>query len=293
MTIGQAERFYKQDLKKYELEHNKEFLMWLKTATLNGYKPFIDINQLQNMIDNISLWYEIKYPEREMEFYEGIKYFDLKNIKSLSKYMNINQLMYWLPHVQLQLLKCKYRSTSGGITKSYDEKGNYIESKEDITLTVKDKNSNVFIKNNLIFAYADNGIVEICTILNDVEIRENMSLEELLYLIKEKYSDRYDYTELECCICNHNYDTDLRRQILQLVALKLLYSNRTIPKRGYERARRFINEFNKKLGLDLSTEEIDEIINRDYSKEESSKSERKEQVKRSLKVKCKAIFNFK
>lgn len=53
-----------------------------------------------------------------------------------------------------------------------------------------------------------------------------------------------------------------------MVALKLLYSNRTIPERGYKRATRFINEFNKKMGLNLSTEEIDEIINRDYTNDE-------------------------
>ena len=58
---------------------------------------------------------------------------------------------------------------------------------------------------------------------------------------------------------------ELRHRILQLVALKLLYSRNTIPERGYERAKRFINEFNKKLDLTLSTEQIDEIINRDYT----------------------------
>ena len=58
---------------------------------------------------------------------------------------------------------------------------------------------------------------------------------------------------------------ELRHRILQSVALKLLYSRNTIPERGYERAKRFINEFNKKLGLELSTEQIDETIHRDYT----------------------------
>ena len=64
---------------------------------------------------------------------------------------------------------------------------------------------------------------------------------------------------------------ELRHRILQLVALKLLYSRNTIPERGYERAKRFINEFNKKLGLTLSTEQIDEIIHRDYTNNKSWK----------------------
>ena len=58
---------------------------------------------------------------------------------------------------------------------------------------------------------------------------------------------------------------ELRHRILQLVALKLLYSRNTIPERGYERAKRFINEFNKELDVKLTTKQIDEIVNKDYS----------------------------
>lgn len=43
MTILQAERFYEQDSKKYEVLENKEFLSWLKNSIKNGYHPFIDI----------------------------------------------------------------------------------------------------------------------------------------------------------------------------------------------------------------------------------------------------------
>ena len=81
----------------------------------------------------------------------------------------------------------------------------------------------------------------------------------------QKYNDKLDFTELKKCVFNHNCDIELRNKILQLVALKLLYSKNTIPERGYERAKRFINEFNKKLGLSLSCNQIDEIIQKDYS----------------------------
>ena len=57
--------------------------------------------------------------------------------------------------------------------------------------------------------------------------------------------------------------------MLEFVALKLLYSRRTIPERGYERARRFMDEFNKKLGLNLSMERLDNIMNRDYKEDRS------------------------
>lgn len=53
MTIAQAKRFWKQDAKKYNISKNKEFLIWLKEKIKNGYHSFIDIKQLQELIDNI------------------------------------------------------------------------------------------------------------------------------------------------------------------------------------------------------------------------------------------------
>lgn len=94
---------------------------------------------------------------------------------------------------------------------------------------------------------------------------ENICLDELLLIFNEKYTDELDFTELKESVYNHDCDIELRNRILQLVALKLLYSRNTIPERGYKRAKRFINEFNKKLGLTLSTDEIDEALNGDYT----------------------------
>ena len=83
------------------------------------------------------------------------------------------------------------------------------------------------------------------------------------------YSNDLDFTALEECIYNHNCDTELRNKILQLAALKLLYSRNTTPERGYERAKRLINEFNKKLKLHLTTDEIDELISGEYDIEKT------------------------
>ena len=63
-------------------------------------------------------------------------------------------------------------------------------------------------------------------------------------------------------------------QVLSYLApyfdITVLYYNPNIePKEEYEHRKeeqiRFINEFNKKLGLALSTEQVDEIIHRDYT----------------------------
>lgn len=269
MTILQAERFYEQDSKKYEVLENKEFLSWLKNSIKNGYHPFIDIEGLQNLVDDITNWYEIKYPEREMEFYEGIRYFDFENVKSLSKLMNIKQLMYRLPREQLYLMECNYRSTGGCIKSIYDDNNKVIGQKAILFMSIYRKNvESSIVPNFLLYADTGSGKVEIDYNLKDYVNADSITLDELLNLFKEKYSEEFSFTELEKCVYNHNCDVELRNKVLQLVALKLLYSRRTIPERGYERAKRFINEFNKKMNLNISTEEIDNAINKDYTNTE-------------------------
>ena len=269
MTIAQAERFYEQDSKKYEVLKNKELLSWLKNSVKNGYHPFIDIEGLQKLVDDITNWYEIKYPEREMEFYEGIGYFDFENMKSLSKLMNIKQLMYRLPREQLYLLECDYRSTGQGFRNVYDDKNEIVAEKPILFMSIYRKNiESSIVPNFLLHADTESGKVEIDYNLKDYVNTDNITLDELLNLFKEKYSEEFSFTELEKCVYDHNCDVELRNKVLQLVALKLLYSRRTIPERGYERAKRFINEFNKKMNLNISTEEIDNVISKDYTNTE-------------------------
>lgn len=272
MTIAEADRFYEQDSRKYDLSKNKELQNWLKDSIKNGYHSFIDIEHLQELIDRIAHWYEIKYPEREMEFYEGTIYFDFENIKSLSKVMDMKQLMYRLPHRQLCLIECDYRSYGEGIEDVYNEDGKVVGHKSFLFMRInkKDIDHNTLSTFNeipyfLLQAYSDDGAVCIDRDLSNNVSVDNINLDDLLLIFKEKYDNKLEFKELEECIHDHNCDIELRRQILQLVALKLIYSQNTIPARGYERAKRFINEFNKKLGIILSTAEIDEIMNRDYT----------------------------
>jgi len=118
-----------------------------------------------------------------------------------------------------------------------------------------------------------------------LDSEEEINLDELLSIFNEKYADDLDFTEWKESVYDHNSNIELRSRILQLVTLKLLYSRNTVPERGYERAKRFINEFNKKLGLNLSTKKIDEIINSDYKAVEdgAKKVEQKEQEDKEIK----------
>ena len=82
-------------------------------------------------------------------------------------------------------------------------------------------------------------------------------MEILLQYLKEKTTN-IDYHELEEVINNNYFEIELRHRLLQLTALKILYSATNIDL-GYKRATRFINEMNQELGLLLTTDEIDSI----------------------------------
>ena len=277
MTIAQAGRFYEQDTKDYEIENTKDFLTWFKTSIDDGYHCFIKIEELQELINNIVNWYEIKYPEKELEYFEGVRYMNFQDIRRISDVMDIRQLLFRLTHNQLCLIECGYR-TKGWVQHPIYENGNEVGCKVQIFMSINRKNEEECnswlgkVSSFLLHADHISGEVSKDYMLEEyIGNEENISLDELLFVFNEKYNDELDFTELKECVYDHNCDMELRHRILQLVALKLLYSRNTIPERGYERAKRFINEFNKKLGLLLSTEEIDEIIHRDYTDGERCK----------------------
>lgn len=272
MTIAQARKFYEQDQREYNLEENKEFLSWFKDKIKNDYYPFIEIEELQELINNITYWYEIKYPERDFEFEEGIKNLDFKSIAPLSKSMNIYQLMYRLSDDQLCLINGEYRSNCGGIRNIYNGGSKVVDQKAVLYIVIKQINNNYNangINNNLIICAYPNGEVIINDSLKKYVDKERINLDELLSLFEEKYSHNLDFSVLKADVDDHNCDLELRKRILQLIALKLLYSQNTTPGRGYKRAKKFIDEFNKELNLNLSSEKIDNIININIELEKS------------------------
>lgn len=196
---------------------------------------------------------------------------NFQDIRRISDVMDIRQLLFRLPHNQLCLMECGYRAKGWGQHPIY-ENGKKIGWKVQIFMSINRKNeekSDLWLgKAPYFLLHADHMTGEVS---KDYELEEyidndeNINLDELLSIFNKKYIDELDFTELKESVYDHNCDMELRHRILQLVALKLLYSRNTIPERGYERAKRFINEFNKKLGLALSTEQVDEIIHRDYT----------------------------
>ena len=205
---------------------------------------------MQTLINYLTNWYEIKYPERELEYYEGIRYTNFEDVKKISGSMDIKQLMYRLPRKQLSLIECCYRACGWGQQPIYEE-DKIVGWKSHIfmKITRDDIYENDVWNEKLpyFFVNADpkTGIVEVNSDLEEFTDKKNISLDELYALFSSHYSEELDYKELRECLYDRNCDLTLRYKILQLVALSLLYSKNTTPERGYERAKRFINEFNR------------------------------------------------
>ena len=110
MTKEELKNFYDEDLKKYDLNENINFKVMFNRLIDDGYDLFVGIDEMQDLIDRLFAWYEIKYPEREFDFYDGKVMQDFAMKKELSDLMDINQLFFRLTDNQIKLLEGNYRS---------------------------------------------------------------------------------------------------------------------------------------------------------------------------------------
>ena len=272
MTKDELKNFYNNDLKKYDLKENTYFKVMFNRLLEEGYNLFIGLDEMQDLIDRLTFWYEIKYPEREFDFYDGKIVQDFAFKKELSDLMDINQLFFRLTDNQIKFLKGNYRSK---IEKEYPiyEEGKKIGVSKKVYFKInRNSNDKYYSKHKdfIISADAISGKVD-----SDYETlkyidNDDITLNDLFQVFNENYADCLDFLELEQALKNNYVDNYLRDDILNFVALRLLYSKKTVPERGYKRAIRFMDEFNKRLGLNLSYDEIDKLMNNSY-KEDNSK----------------------
>ncbi len=233
MEYYKEKNFYEKDEKKYKLRNNPEFLKWLETSINNGYQCRFRLTAMQDLIDIITSWYEMKYPDTKLE---------RENRKTTQEdLMEAEELIKRLPAAQEQILSCPYY-------KSY----NYIEPKSD-------KASNKVFKRIYYNVDEKGKIIETEDTIKYIGKRE-MDADELLKKIEKMYPNRYDLTSLKKDNNNFYSDIELRHRLLSLTSLSILYSENTTPSCGYKRAQIFIKEFNKEMGLLLSTYEIDKIM---------------------------------
>lgn len=110
MKDEELKNFYNNDARFYDLNENKKFLYMFNHLIEDGYELFIGIDEMQDMIDRLVNWYEIKYPEREFDFYDGQMTSDFSKFKELSDVMDVRQLFFRLTDNQIKLIEGLYRS---------------------------------------------------------------------------------------------------------------------------------------------------------------------------------------
>lgn len=270
MTGEEVKNFYKEDERLYDLKENKKFLIMFNHLIDEGYSLFIGIDEMQDLIDRLFTWYEIKYPEREFDFYDGKLTSDFVTKKELSDLMNINQLFFRLFDNQIKLLEGNYRTISMKEYPIYEE-GKKIGVSKKVYFKINRNENDIYYnkhKDFIISADAVSGKVD-TDYETDKYITGNVTIDDIYRKFKEEYTDRLEFEMLEKAINNKYIDNYLRDSILEFVALKLIYSKKTTPERGYIRAKRFIDEFNSRLGLNLTYEEINRVMNKDYSEDKS------------------------
>lgn len=270
MTGEEVKNFYKEDERLYDLKENKKFLIMFNHLIDEGYSLFIGIDEMQDLIDRLFTWYEIKYPEREFDFYDGKLTSDFVTKKELSDLMNINQLFFRLSDNQIKLLEGNYRTISMKEYPIYEE-GKKIGVSKKVYFKINRNENDIYYnkhKDFIISADAVSGKVD-TDYETDKYITGNVTIDDIYRKFKEEYTDRLEFEVLEKAINNKYIDNYLRDSILEFVALKLIYSKKTTPERGYIRAKRFIDEFNSRLGLNLTYEEINRVMNKDYSEDKS------------------------
>ena len=270
MTGEEVKNFYKEDERLYDLKENKKFLIMFNHLIDEGYSLFIGIDEMQDLIDRLFTWYEIKYPEREFDFYDGKLTSDFVTKKELSDLMNINQLFFRLSDNQIKLLEGNYRTISMKEYPIYEE-GKKIGVSKKVYFKINRNENDIYYnkhKDFILSADAVSGKVD-TDYETDKYITGNVTIDDIYRKFKEEYTDRLEFEMLEKAINNKYIDNYLRDSILEFVALKLIYSKKTTPERGYIRAKRFIDEFNSRLGLNLTYEEINRVMNKDYSEDKS------------------------
>ena len=187
MTITEAKRFYKEDKKEYQISNNSEFIKWINNSITEGYLPTNDFSSLQETIDSIVSWYELKYCERYISSLDGVYDSRFKNLKEISNEMDVEQLLYRLSHESLSLMECGYKAKGWCQSLVYDKNRKVTDSVAGIFMQVNYKNDLHRIPYFLVNARHRDGIVEPNFFLEEI-VTEEIKLDDLLKVLNNLHN---------------------------------------------------------------------------------------------------------
>lgn len=250
MTGIELENFYKADDRRYILCENQDFINWNYDMKKNfGFTPIIERNDIQDLINQVVMFYEFKYPnEMFASFRHKFNVDENKNTIKIADMLGFEQLKFRLYHDYVQFLECNY--------------WNYIN--------LKKSRKKMWDLTDIWIRIYPNGEIEPVDLEKLKEYQflydiSGISRIEDLYGRFESIDTDVDYSELTKCIQQHKYNLTLRNNVLSLIPYALVYSENSLPQDGYVRAKSFVRTFNKEYNLKMNLDELDEIMSRDYS----------------------------
>ena len=257
MTIKETENFRLLDNEEYILV--KKRLIGTKrdkSFTLS------DMKAIQKIINDITKFYEIKYPDQLFDefMYVNMNKTEIKKNLSIAKSLDFEQMEYRISGMK-NLLNCFYRTTF--CLKNNTKSHNGITPNDKTLVFINQDGTINPLEAEML---KDSGYID-----NDENIKD---ASDLLNRIKQEEKN-IDYSELEQIIKKHNSDVKLRDTVLNVIPLSILYSKNTLPEYGYVRAKHFIKEVNKKYGFNLKLDCINKIMEIDYSNTKVVKKLRK------------------
>lgn len=236
----------------------QDLLEFINANKEKGYNIYSNINNIEELIDIITIWYKFKYPKDKIESikngYLQEPNIDLITIKEkLSNEMSYTELMFRIPKHLHPIIECWYRPI--------DE-----EDQENDLIKTCIFNKNTMLKNKIYFSI--NKYDGYFYISSNVTINEYLGIpcQTIDQFIKNyKKISKFDYsiidfTNPEQIVATHDLNLELRDKIFDLILLKLFDSDKD-QIIGYIRAKKFAEEFNKYIyGLNISLKDIDSII---------------------------------
>lgn len=267
MTIAEAEKFYNTDTEEYIPTHNKEFMTWLREKLQNGYYPYLNLKSIDNLVNKIKNWYELKYPNREFEMKDGIINVNFEGMDNIADNMNFEQLRYRLNPKELGVLDCEYRSYCGHCQPVWSESDEKVSSDNGwvdfIGFKVNANYPNELKVVKMMSATAIGGFIPPYEMSRLEDFTgcvptHNITLKELIAIIKG--SSNMSSPDLDQIDFTHETDLELRERIIKMVILALIYSKETTPEYGYQRAVHFSQEINQKYNINIPVPTIKELM---------------------------------
>lgn len=250
MTILEYENFHKADDERYILNKNNDFTHyeWIMKRSCD-FAPIINRDKMQDLINKIVMFYEFKYPNYLLSTLQhSFEQEEVKNALEIAKMLDFEELKSRLHHDYIQFLECSY--------------GGHICLKKPRKHLWELTEKSIRVDSDGIIEPYDLESLEEYQFLDDIT---GITRIEDLYGRYHSIDTNVDYSALTRWVEKHRFNLKIRNKVLNVIPFAFIYSKSTFPEYGYIRAKSYIRTFNREYKLKMDLEEIDEIMNRDYS----------------------------